>query len=128
MSPTGVPPVCPSPHNMEGPISFVAPELAEETLMEVILKFYNCKLLKLYLLQDISDFFANVNDVWYDLQKEHNETVAKLTFVLALVECIVELAQSRSSPITESVDQKHGNSFKVNCARIFTQSFLIQFS
>ena len=36
MSPTGVPPVCPSPHNMEGPISFVAPELAEETLMEVM--------------------------------------------------------------------------------------------
>ena len=34
MSPTGVP-VCQSPHNMEGPISFVAPELAEETLMEV---------------------------------------------------------------------------------------------
>ncbi len=45
------------------------------------------------------------------LQKEHNETVAKLSFVLALVECIVELAQTRSSPITESVD-KQGNSFK----------------
>ena len=39
MSPTGVP-VCQSPHNMEGPISFVAPELAEETLMEVNIKAY----------------------------------------------------------------------------------------
>ncbi|XP_074643848.1 serine/threonine-protein kinase unc-51-like isoform X2 [Tubulanus polymorphus] len=55
-----------SPPNMEPPPMFVAPELAEETLMD----------------------------------KEHNETVSKLNFVLALVECIVELAQSRSSPIT----------------------------
>ena len=36
-------------------------------------------------------------------QKCHNETLAKLSFVLALVECVVELAQSRSSPISQSV-------------------------
>ena len=48
------------------------------------------------------------------LQKEHNETVAKLGFVLALVESIVELAQSRSSPITESVDQRQGNTFRLD--------------
>jgi len=29
--------------------------------------------------------------------------VAKLNFVLALVECIIELAQSRSSPLSESI-------------------------
>lgn len=69
------PSYCPSPSNMEGPISFTAPELAEEVLME----------------------------------KEHNETVNKLNFVLALVECIIELAHSRSSPLSESVDQRQGN-------------------
>ena len=37
------------------------------------------------------------------LQKAHNDTVAKLNFVLALVECIIELAQSRSSPLSESI-------------------------
>lgn len=33
-------------------------------------------------------------------QREHNETLAKLNFVLALVDCILELARSRSAPIT----------------------------
>ena len=40
------------------------------------------------------------------LQKSHNETVSKLSFVLALVECIIDLAQSRSSPLSESVTEK----------------------
>ena len=36
LSPSGAAvPICQSPPNMEGPISFVAPELAEETLMDV---------------------------------------------------------------------------------------------
>ena len=39
-------------------------------------------------------------------QKSHNETVSKLSFVLALVECIIDLAQSRSSPLSESVTEK----------------------
>ncbi|XP_050717032.1 serine/threonine-protein kinase unc-51-like isoform X2 [Eriocheir sinensis] len=34
------------------------------------------------------------------MEKEHNETLAKLNFVLALVDCILELARSRSAPIT----------------------------
>ena len=33
------------------------------------------------------------------LQKEHNETLAKLNFMLALVDCILELARSRVGPI-----------------------------
>lgn len=58
-----------SPGNMEGPITFVAPELVEETLMD----------------------------------KAHRETAGKLNFVVALVECIIELAQCRSSPLSESM-------------------------
>ncbi|XP_064620250.1 serine/threonine-protein kinase ULK2-like isoform X2 [Lineus longissimus] len=58
-----------SPPNMEGPVIFVAPELAEETLMD----------------------------------REHNETISKLNFVVALVECIIELAQTRSTPLNDSI-------------------------
>lgn len=46
------------------------------------------------------------------LSKEHNETVSKLDFVLALVECIIDLARSRSSPLSESfvfTDEKQGS-------------------
>ena len=32
--------------------------------------------------------------------------MAKLNFILALVECIIELAQSRSSPLTQSMTDK----------------------
>ena len=31
--------------------------------------------------------------------------MAKLNFILALVECIIELAQSRSSPLSESITE-----------------------
>ncbi|XP_037780307.1 serine/threonine-protein kinase unc-51-like [Penaeus monodon] len=34
------------------------------------------------------------------MEREHNETLAKLNFVLALVDCILELARSRAAPIT----------------------------
>lgn len=34
------------------------------------------------------------------LDKEHNETLAKLNFVLALVECIMDLAEKRENPLT----------------------------
>ncbi|RWS29667.1 serine/threonine-protein kinase unc-51-like protein [Leptotrombidium deliense] len=34
------------------------------------------------------------------LDKDHNETLAKLNFVLALVDCVVELAESRMNPLT----------------------------
>ena len=47
----------------------------------------------------------------HTLQKEHNETIAKLNFVNALVECIMDLAQSRASPISESFTQKQGEAF-----------------
>ncbi|KAK6637873.1 hypothetical protein RUM44_008295 [Polyplax serrata] len=47
------------------PLTFLAPELPEETL----------------------------------LHREHNETLAKLNFVLALSQCVVEVAKQRASPL-----------------------------
>lgn len=37
------------------------------------------------------------------MQREHNETVSKLNFMLCLVELIIELAQTRSSPLSQSM-------------------------
>ncbi|KAL0272584.1 UNVERIFIED_CONTAM: hypothetical protein PYX00_005503 [Menopon gallinae] len=51
--------------NITGPLTFIAPELPEETL----------------------------------LQREHNETLAKLNFVLALSQCVVEVAKQRANPL-----------------------------
>ncbi|GAB1861403.1 Serine/threonine-protein kinase ULK2 [Camponotus japonicus] len=47
------------------PLTFIAPELPEETLME----------------------------------REHNEVLAKLNFVVALCECVCEVARSRAGPL-----------------------------
>ena len=55
-----------SPPHMEEPMTFVAPELPEETLLD----------------------------------RDHNETLAKLNFLLALVDCIIDFAASRGSPLT----------------------------
>ncbi|CAG7817255.1 unnamed protein product [Allacma fusca] len=35
------------------------------------------------------------------LEKDHNQTLAKLNFVLALVDCILELAKSKGTPLTK---------------------------
>jgi serine/threonine-protein kinase ULK/ATG1 len=42
------------------------------------------------------------------LQKEHNETLAKLNFVLALSECVVELAQARATPLAALTESTGG--------------------
>ena len=39
------------------------------------------------------------------LQKEHNDTLAKLNFVLALVECILEVARARASPLAAALSE-----------------------
>ena len=39
------------------------------------------------------------------LQKEHNDTLAKLNFVLALVECILEVARARASPLVAALSE-----------------------
>lgn len=60
------------------PITFIAPELTEETLLE----------------------------------REHNETLAKLNFVVALCECICEVARTRAGPLAPplgSVDQTNNS-------------------
>ncbi|XP_034240338.1 serine/threonine-protein kinase unc-51 isoform X2 [Thrips palmi] len=67
------------PSNIDAPLTFLAPELPEETLLE----------------------------------REHNETLAKLHFVLALSDCVLELAGSRGTPLaalTESVNLGGGGS------------------
>lgn len=61
--------------NENHPITFLAPELPEETLLE----------------------------------REHNETLAKINFVLALSNCILELAAQRATPIAALVDPSAQN-------------------
>nr|XP_022286175.1 serine/threonine-protein kinase ULK2-like isoform X3 [Crassostrea virginica] len=66
-----------SPPNMEGPVAFVAPGLAEETLMG----------------------------------DNHNEIMAKLSFVNDLADCVMELAMAKGAPLntlSESVNWKQG--------------------
>ncbi|XP_067685830.1 serine/threonine-protein kinase unc-51-like isoform X2 [Haliotis asinina] len=80
-----------SPPNMEGPITFVAPELSEETLMD----------------------------------EQHNEIMAKLSFVLDLVECIMELAQARGAALStfnDSVSCKQGESLPAEQLPRFTEA------
>ncbi|KAJ9599082.1 hypothetical protein L9F63_010419, partial [Diploptera punctata] len=60
--------------SLDGPITFVAPELPEETLLE----------------------------------REHNETLAKLNFVLALSDCVLELAQARAAPLAALTESAAG--------------------
>ncbi|XP_061162788.1 serine/threonine-protein kinase ULK2-like isoform X2 [Saccostrea echinata] len=66
-----------SPPNMEGPVAFVAPGLAEETLMG----------------------------------DNHNEIMAKLSFVNDLADCVMELAMAKGAPLntlSDSVNWKQG--------------------
>lgn len=44
----------------------------------------------------------------YVLQREHNETLAKLNFVLALSDCVVELAQARATPLAALTESTTG--------------------
>nr|CAI5863565.1 unnamed protein product [Callosobruchus analis] len=55
--------------SQQRPVTFIAPELPEETLLE----------------------------------REHNETLAKLNFVLALSDCVLELASERVAPLTAAL-------------------------
>ncbi|XP_064094550.1 serine/threonine-protein kinase unc-51-like isoform X4 [Macrobrachium nipponense] len=51
-------------------------------------------------VQDTVAFYAPPLHQETLMEREHNETLAKLNFVLALVDCILELARSRATPIT----------------------------
>lgn len=47
------------------------------------------------------------------MEREHNETLAKLNFVATLVDCIIDLAKARSTPIaalTKSTSRRESNS------------------
>jgi len=39
------------------------------------------------------------------MEKEHNDTLAKLNFALALVECILEVARARASPLAAALSE-----------------------
>ncbi|KAK7068240.1 Serine/threonine-protein kinase ulk2 [Halocaridina rubra] len=49
--------------------------------------------------QDTVAFYAPPLHQETLMEREHNETLAKLNFVLALVDCIIELARARAAPI-----------------------------
>lgn len=70
------------------PINFHAPELPAETLMDVR---SNCT-------SSLAKFKSN-RSVSLP-QREHNETLAKLNFVIALTDCILEVADSRCAPLS----------------------------
>lgn len=38
------------------------------------------------------------------LEKEHNQTLAKLNFVLALVDCVLDLAKTKNLPVVKNRD------------------------
>lgn len=80
---------------MEGPIVFIAPELTQETLLEVS----NCSY----------DVITWPSHFLLSLQKEHNDTLAKLNFVLALVECVIEVARNRASPLAAALSESTHN-------------------
>lgn len=43
--------------------------------------------------------------VYFLFQREHNETLAKINFVLALSGCVLDLAAARASPLPALVDE-----------------------
>jgi serine/threonine-protein kinase ULK2 len=69
----------------EHPMTFYAPELPAETLLDV-----SCRIFLVF-----SEIFID-----FLLQREHNETLAKLNFVLALTDCILEVADLRCAPLS----------------------------
>jgi serine/threonine-protein kinase ULK/ATG1 len=70
------------------PITFYAPELPAETLLDV-----SGRRRALCCSESLQYFH-------YALQREHNETLAKLNFVLALTDCILEVADLRCAPLS----------------------------
>lgn len=84
--------------NMEQhPITFLAPELPEETLLEVSNRWSNRTKINL-----------RIKKIYY-FQKEHKETLAKLNFVLALSDCVLDLAMSRATPLSALTDSTNSS-------------------
>lgn len=67
--------------NDDQPLTFVAPELPEDTLLE----------------------------------REHNEILAKLNFVVALCDCVYEVARARAGPLS-TASSSFGNNDQPNNA------------
>ena len=59
------------------------------------------------------------------LDREHNETLAKLNFVLALVDCILELAETKASPLSVLTDSVNKENKEVCILFIFVHFFCL---
>jgi serine/threonine-protein kinase ULK/ATG1 len=51
------------------------------------------------------------------LQREHNETLAKLNFVLALSDCVMVLAQASAAPLAALTESTCGRQQTEGCRR-----------
>jgi hypothetical protein len=71
--------------------------------MIIVLLYLQTVLIFVLVCKDLQCFMCC--DV---LQKEHNEILAKLNFVLALSECVVELAQARGMPLAALTESTGG--------------------
>ncbi|KAJ8946305.1 hypothetical protein NQ318_004194 [Aromia moschata] len=114
------------------PITFVAPELPEETLLEVKSDFIRLLCLFNFFVwcptlgakrgaqhgaarcaprwvPKVSDSLNSQLWIPLSFQREHNETLAKINFVLALSNCILELAAQRAAPLAALVDPSQQN-------------------
>lgn len=59
------------------------------------------------------------------LQKEHNEALAKVNFVMALSKCILDLAAMRTAPIGALHDSMHVSTQVTNELVIRTERFVL---
>lgn len=86
--------------NMGGLVTFEAPELPEETLMEV----RSVKLIKSGLWEDIQNALFLLS-VWE--QQEHTDTVQRLRFTLEFTHCLMEVAGARGVAAGAPGDLSH---------------------
>jgi hypothetical protein len=61
-----------------------------------------------------------------DLQENHNEIMAKLSFVNDLAECVMELAMAKGAPLntlSESNNWKQVRPLMFNCLIVYVKMF-----
>lgn len=84
--------------NLEGAVTFEAPELPEETIMEVSTK------LTAFCFDSHATQFIFVSDATLlsPLQEEHTETLCRLRFMLEFVQCMMDVAESRGGEAAQA--------------------------
>lgn len=97
----------------------------------IFVQFYtasNCfRLLQIGTLefQHFISIYSNELFLTVYLQKEHNEALAKVNFVLALSNCILDLAALRTAPIGALHDSMHVSTQVKNELVIRTERFVL---